>query len=320
MAAKEQHTGLLRTILFVDVCGSTKLYETLGNTRAQAVIAKALGVLSEVATQHLGTIVKKIGDEIMCTFIAAGDAVGAAVDMQRSLQRAITSADIAVKSLKIRTGFHCGPIITNEADVFGDAVNVAARVAAHAKPGQILITKETLEKLPRDGIVNVRYVGSTQLKGKRGPLELFEVIWERDDLTQVKNVARTRRGDLRLTAKLRQTTLQLGPERSLLRMGRGVENEFVVTDPLASREHARIEYRHDRFVLIDQSLNGTYLHREGMDEVALRREEIALEGSGLIGLGKTTADSPELCVSFTVYRVGRNGNTGVSRRRTSAER
>jgi hypothetical protein len=297
MVTNAKQTGLLRTILFVDVCGSTKLYETLGNTRAEAVIATALGVLSEAATRHLGTIVKKIGDEIMCTFVAASDARSAAV----------------VKTLKIRTGFHCGPIITRQADVFGDAVNVAARVVSHAKPGQILITKQTMEKLPPEEIDSIRYVGNTQLKGKKGPLELFEVIWEQENLTQVQNLAPTIRDDIRLTVTLQETTLQLGPDRLVLRMGRGAENEFVVTDPLASREHARIEYRHDRFVLIDQSLNGTFLRREGMAEVALRREEIALEGSGLIGLGKTTADAPQLCVSFTVHRVPRDDNSTISR-------
>ena len=252
MATNVQHTGLLRTILFVDVCGSTKLYEALGNTRAQAVIAKTLGVLSQSAIKHLGTIVKKMGDEIMCTFLAASDAASTAVDMQQSLRQAIVRADIAVKTLQIRTGFHCGPIITKQADVFGDAVNVAARVVAYAKPGQILTTAQTLEKLPRDGAASVRYVGSTQVKGKKRPLELFEVIWERENLTLVKSVARTRRGNIRLQAKLQGTMLVLGPDRPVLRMGRGAENEFLLADPLASREHARIEYRHDRFVLVDR--------------------------------------------------------------------
>ena len=120
---------------------------------------------------------------------------------------------------------------------------------------------------------------------------------------------------MRLTARLKARTLEIGPDRASLRMGRGTENEFVVADPLVSRTHARIEYRHDRFVLIDQSLNGTYLRRQGMAEVALRREEIALEGSGLIGLGKTPADAPQLCVRFTVHR--RSANTTTSRRRVA---
>ena len=76
-------------------------------------------------------------------------------------------------------------------------------------------------------------------------------------------------------------------------MGRGPENEFVVPDPMASRVHARIEYRRDRFLLIDQSLNGTYLQMHGMKEVALRRDETVLEKSGIISLGKSATENRE---------------------------
>ena len=146
------------------------------------MIVEALELLSKAAARHLGTVIKNIGDEIICAFVAA--MASAAVDMQRSLQQAVCSAEIAIKTLAIRTGFHCGPIIARHADVFGDAVYVAARVVAHAKPGQILFTKETLDKLPPDGAGRVRYIG-TLPQGKKQPLELFEVLWERDDLTQV---------------------------------------------------------------------------------------------------------------------------------------
>lgn len=297
MASQSQHSGFLRTILFVDVCGSTKLYETLGNTRAQAVIAKTLDVLSQATARNLGTVVKTIGDELMCTFPAVADAAQAAVDMQRSLRQ---EEDAAVKAIQVRTGFHCGPVISDQADIFGDAVNVAARVVAHAKPGQILITKQTVANLPKEMGDGVRFVGSTQVKGKEGLLELFEVIWERENLTQLQAVVDATPGTVRLTARFGEVTLDVGPALQVLRMGRGTENEFVVADPLASRLHARIEYRRNRFVLIDQSLNGTYLRREGKSEVVVRRDEVPLEGSGIISLGQSTAAARALCVMFTV--------------------
>jgi adenylate cyclase len=93
-------------------------------------------------------------------------------------------------------------------------------------------------------------------------------------------------------------------------MGRGPENEFVVPDPMASRVHARIEYRRDRFLLIDQSLNGTYLQMHGMKEVALRRDETVLEKSGIISLGKSTTENRECCLEFSVQR----GNSQVASR------
>lgn len=314
MTSQANHTGLWRTILFVDVCGSTKMYETLGNTRAQAVIAKTLDVLSLSATRHLGTVVKKIGDEVMCTFPTASDAVEAATDMQRSLRQ---EEDPGVNSIKVRTGFHFGPVISDQDDVFGDAVNVAARVAAHAKPGQILITKQTLLKLPKEVGDNVRFIGSTQVKGKRGLLELYEVIWEHENLTLLQNVVDSAPGNILLSVKLGDLSLEAGPSRPVLRMGRGSENELVIADPLASRLHARIEYRPSRFVLIDQSLNGTYLRRDGRPEVVVRRDEVALEGSGLISLGKSTTAARGLCVKFTV-RVDRTPAETTDMRRRAA--
>ncbi len=301
MTSQFQRTGLPCTILFVDVCGSTKIYETLGNARAQAVIAKSLGLLSQSATRHQGTVVKNIGDELMCTFSIAHDAAEAAVAMQRSVKQAVTLAELGVKSLAIRVGFHTGPVITRGTDVFGDTVNVAARVVAHSKPGQVLITKQALRKLPKDA--NVRAVGSIQVKGKKGLVELFEVVWEPAELTLVKTIAETASDNIRLVAKFGETAIELGHNRPVLHMGRGDDNEFVIADPLASRMHARIEFRRDRFVLIDQSLNGTYLHRQGMAEITLRRDEIGLERSGQISLGKPiAAQPPELCVRFSIRR------------------
>jgi adenylate cyclase len=300
-SSQVQRTGLPRTVLFVDVCGSTKLYETLGNARAQAVIAKTLAILSQSATRHLGTIVKTIGDEVMCTFSSAREAAEAAVDMQRSVKQATATEEMGIKSLAIRVGFHSGPVISHAADVFGDTVNVAARVVAHAKPGQILVAKQTVRRLPKeDG--SVRFIGSTQVKGKNAPIELFEIVWDHENLTMVKDVFETKAGNTRLTATFGNTTIEMGPNRPSLHMGRGTENEFVVPDPLASRVHARIEYRRDRFVLIDQSLNGTYLQMHGMKEVALRRDEVVLERSGLISLGRSTAEQRELCLQFSVQR------------------
>jgi hypothetical protein len=236
----------------------------------------------------------------MCTFTSSAEAADAAVDMQRSLKQAIARDEIDIKSLMIRIGVHGGPVVAQEADVFGDAVNVAARVVAHAKPGQILMTKQAIGKLPQAARESVRFVGSTQVKGKDAPLELYEAIWEHENLTQLQNVIETKPGLVRLVAQLGEQTLELGPELALLRMGRGSENEFVIADSLASRQHARIEYRRNRFVLIDQSLNGTYLARRGAAEVVLRRDEVALEGSGLIALGKPTEAAGEHCVRYAV--------------------
>jgi class 3 adenylate cyclase len=312
-----QRTGLPCTILFVDVCGSTQLYDTLGNARAQAIIAKMLTVLSNSATRHVGTIIKTIGDEVMCSFGTARDAAHAAVDMQRSVKQAVGLEGTGVRNMSVRVGFHSGPVISHAADVFGDTVNVAARVVAHAKPGQILVAKQTMRKLPREIASSMRFVGSTVVKGKKDPVDLYELIWERENLTLVQDVAslEARQENVRLAVTLGSQTVELGGSRPALSMGRGPENEFVIADPLASRMHARIEFRRDRFVLVDQSLNGTYVQIQGTPEMVLRRDEVVLESTGLISLGKSTAAAPESCVRFRVNRGGQTPDRALLRKR-----
>jgi len=297
-----RRTGLPCTVLCVDVCGSTKLYDALGNTRALAVIGKALALLSQAAIRHSGTIVKTIGDELMCTFSTVGDAAIAAEDMQRSLRQSILNGDVDVKSFAVRVGLHSGPVISHSADIFGGAVLVARRVTSEAKPGQILIGKETLRWLPNAIAVRTRFIGSTEIKGEQEPFELFELIWDNDnhDLTLGQNTLESKRGHTRARVRFREATLDVGFDRPAIRMGRGPENEIVVPEPLASRVHAKIEWRHDRVFLIDQSLNGTYLQMQGKPEVILRRDEIALKGTGVISLGKSTAEQEESCVRFAV--------------------
>lgn len=314
MSSEAGNTGLWHTILFVDVCGSTKLYETLGNTRAQSIIAKTLTLLSQAAARHKGTVVKNIGDEVMCTFSMPHNAVDACLDMQRELRQAIERGDIDVPTLAIRTGFHCGPVIADGSDVFGDAVNVAARVASHAKPSQILVSKQTVLRLPRDMQSQVRFIGNAHLKGKRDSLELFEVIWEEENLTRMQQVEMTNVGAMRLTATFGPRSMEVSEQRPSIAMGRGEESDIVVLDPLVSRLHARIEMRRGRFVLIDQSLNGTFVDMPGRKEFALRRDEFPLSGSGLLALGKSTTVNRDHCIEFVIH-TGRQGDTLTTNRK-----
>jgi predicted component of type VI protein secretion system len=81
-------------------------------------------------------------------------------------------------------------------------------------------------------------------------------------------------------------------------IGRDAQNDVVVADRLASRTHARIERRRDKFVLVDQSSNGTFVTIEGEPEVQLRREELMLRGRGRISFGHSYAADPAETVAF----------------------
>lgn len=286
--------------MFADVCGSAELFDAEGNARAQATIAQLLSTLSDAVGRHSGRVIKTIGSQVMSVFPNARQAAAAAVETQHAARAAIQQA--GAKSLAVRVGFHYGPVINQEADVFGDAVNIAARVVSHAKPGQILLTHDTTRELPKEVGPNIRSVGDTHVKGKAEPLALMEFIWDRENLTMANARLEPKSEDARLTARFGDTTIELSASKPVLQMGRAEVNDFVVSGPLVSRVHARIEYRRNRFHLIDQSSNGTFLSIRGQAEIVLRRDESVLESSGLIGLGTPTDAAPHLCLEFTVHR------------------
>ena len=131
-------------ILFADIAGSTKLYETLGDAEALATIAHALDVIRQVCEEHGGRIVKTIGDEAMAIFPNAANAAYAAINIQTQVSAMKTSRGTP---LAIHAGFHYGPVIDDSKDVFGDSVNLAARLTSLAKSGQTLLSADTLNIL-----------------------------------------------------------------------------------------------------------------------------------------------------------------------------
>jgi uncharacterized membrane protein YhaH (DUF805 family) len=103
-----------------------------------------------------------------------------------------------------------------------------------------------------------------------------------------------------LNATFRGASFEVSSTRPLLRMGRGRENDLVVSDTFASSTHARIECRGNRFFLVDQSLNGTFVRVHGMQDVLVAKREILLQGSGLIGLGRSPTTEPDYCMRFEI--------------------
>ncbi len=282
-------------ILFADISGSTRLYETLGDQTALGKIEQCLTLLGGIARRHGGETIKTIGDEILCAFPNAANAVEAAMAMQEEMER-------VTGGMRIRIGLHSGEVIREGGDVFGDAVNVAARMAGLAAAEQIITTRDTVDALPPLLRASVRYLGLTNVKGKREDVQICEVLWKTDaEMTMMPTAlpGMVRKGQvavLRLEHGGRQ--LQLNVQQPCAVVGRGSECELLVNDPLASRRHANIELRNGKFFLADQSTNGTYL-TQGGKTLYLHREEMALAGSGQFGLGhEVSAAAPE-AVHFT---------------------
>lgn len=292
-------------ILFADISGSTRLYEQRGDRDAQAIIAKALARFSEITKRHQGRVVKTIGDEIMSVFPSADDAVQAACAMQDHVLRNL----LLESRIAIRAGLHYGPaLVEHDGDVFGDAVNVAARMVQSAKAEQILTTEETVERLSPGLRSDTRPYDWVTVKGRSEKVVIHEVIWQHHDMTgqiMVMPVAPTVPVQRqKLTLRWRDKTVVLDSNSPPLVMGRGEQADLMVLVASASRSHARIEARRGKFVLVDQSTNGTFLRPANGDEIYLRREEHALSNAGEIGLGqRLSGEGPAVAAEPVRYSL-----------------
>lgn len=131
------------TLLFSDLTGSTALYERIGDARAFAVVGEHFGDMTAAVTAHEGAIVKTMGDAVMADFASPASALEAAVAMIHACRRAHGALGLGVK-----IGLHEGPCLAVRAnerlDFFGTTVNVAARLQALARGGEIVIARELL--------------------------------------------------------------------------------------------------------------------------------------------------------------------------------
>jgi class 3 adenylate cyclase len=282
-------------ILFGDISGSTRLYETLGDTVAREVVSACLALMTEHIEKHGGTVIKTIGDEIMSTFDTAEQAVEAAMAMQEGVIEDLPERRTDIPTtLTIAVGLHFGPAILEGGDVFGDAVNVAARMAGIAKGGQIITTQESAESLPAALRSSTRHLDRISVKGKSEDIDIFEVLWQSEDVTRMTTgLLKTEVKTARLSLSYNGRTVTLHSDTSALVLGRGKKADMVVNDTMASREHARIECRRGKFVLTDMSTNGTYvLTPDG--PAYLRREDIVLLGEGKIALGRDLGEATEV--------------------------
>ncbi len=287
-----------QAVLFADIAGSTRLYETLGDTRAKSLIDECIGTMREVVEQYGGRVVKTIGDEVMCVLPNADSACLAATDMQLKISAMAESSGV---KRAIRAGFHAGPVIEDDNDVFGDSVNIAARMAGLAKAMQILTTQATVQQMSLLLQSTTRKIAALTVKGKGDDISVCEVIWQAgDELTMAVSSITLQSRSSRLSLAYAGIEMVLDRAHSGIVLGRDPACQIVVTDRMASRQHARIERRRDRFFLIDQSTNGTFVTFEGEEEITLRREELMLRGKGRIAFGRQAGEPAQDVATFSV--------------------
>lgn len=284
-------------ILFADVVGSTHIYEVMGDERARDMILMCVEIMRSATELHEGTVIKTIGDEIMATFPTADEALNAASQMQHEI-RGHAELRVEGQPVAIRIGCHFGPVVLENRDIFGAAVHTANRMTSQAKAGQIMISGAMTQRLAPEWRSSVRQIDVTMLKGKSNEEELYEVLWQKEDATSMLPAlalgGMRDRQKSRLRLQYHGMELLLTDGRPGVNIGRAEENDVVIKGNLISRLHARIECNRNKFVLIDQSTNGTFVLSQSGEESFVRRDSLQLKGEGMIGFGKSPdASSPQ---------------------------
>lgn len=170
------------TILFTDIEDSTRYWDTHGDIKGRLMVDQHNRLTFPVVKRFGGKIIKTIGDAIMASFKDPEDAIKAAIGIQQVLHL-MREKDSSFR-LKVRIGLHTGHAIVEDNDVFGNVVNVAARVESKAKGNEILLSKTTVAKLNKRNLHLVRK-GEYELKGKRHAMVLYSCNWQKcPDMTR----------------------------------------------------------------------------------------------------------------------------------------
>ena len=287
------------TVLFAEVTG-TRLYEQAGDTAVADAIRSCLEAVRRATEACGGRVVKTIGDEVMALFPDADRATQAATRMHLAVN---ALPPIQGQKLSLRIGFHAGNVLQRDGDVFGDAVNIASRLAAQANKGQVLTSADTATRLTPLQQGATRHLYDITVKGRTADVSLCEVLWSNSAdvtdlrLAQVRQPATNPR--LRLRLRLGDRELVRRRRVETVSIGRDPQSTLVIADAAASRNHCVIERWQNHFVIRDYSSNGTFISVEGhADDIVLRREEYALRGHGWITCGRPRKEAAEVAEYF----------------------
>jgi class 3 adenylate cyclase len=292
-------------ILLVDITGSTPLYEAIGDAAAERQIGACIEVLRSIIARRQGAFILSRGDDVLCTFDDPNLALRAAREM---LSQAPTA------QLAIHGGLHVGPVVHARGDIFGDAVNLTARLAALARPGEILISRRFVEGVPAAESPSLRLLDHMTFKGKSAPTEIYSLVPD-DGAARTEAVfghgsGHTRTRYLRAVPEV-SVTLRYADrahackEQESLSIGRADDCDVVIGRSWVSRQHAFVTIRRGKVQLEDRSSSGTYVSMRDGYEFFMRRETVLLTGAGTISPAVRPSDASAEVVHYEVVRSRR---------------
>jgi adenylate cyclase len=264
-------------VLFADICGSTRLYENAGDRQAMTMTASCLQEMESCILRKEGTVIEVRGDGILATFETADAALLAA--------RAIRESTLA-RPLSVHAGIHLGTTLLAGNAIFGDTVNVAARMADLAKANEIMLSQDAYDALSTSARFGIRPLGPVVVKGKTELMSVFLCAHSAPDETVIgKAFDPMAAAPALLELVYAGRTIQLKATTDSLVIGRHSGCGLIIEDQVVSRRHATIESKQGKFFIQDHSSNGTFITADGAQMTFLRRDIMQLSGKGTISCG-----------------------------------
>jgi adenylate cyclase len=289
-------------ILLADITGSTPLYEAIGDAAAARQVGACLDGLQSIIARRGGTFIHSRGDNVLCTFAEPSSALRAARELL---------VQSPASQLAIHVGMHVGHVVHAHGDIFGDAVNLTARLATLARPGEILISKGFVDRVPPAERSSLRVLDNMIFKGKGTPTEIYSLVSE-DSAVRTEVVFGHGSGHTR--TKFQQTVAEVSvtlryadcsrscQEQVSLSIGRSTDCDLVIERSWVSRQHAVVTVQRGKVQLEDRSSLGTYVSPRGGHEFFMRRETVVLTGSGNISPARRPMDANAEVIHYEVVR------------------
>lgn len=286
-------------IMFADIVGSTSLYERLGDTEARRLTADILARMAGIVRDKNGRTAAELGDELMCFFAQPADAAAAACEMHARIGEEFLIPPGNTRQ-KLRIGMHYGNVSGTQDDMRSETAKIAHWAANNAKAEQTLATLSVIDSLPRIFRAVSRYVDDeTWNFVSFDHVALYEIIWDVEAITAaaLESVESADGRCERVSFSYGGDTISLSPERPVISVGRGTQNDLVVKHDLISRQHFTAQFSRGRCTITDKSTNGTLLvpDHQGTAQI-VRRDTVRLQGCGVIMVGN--ANGPERVVSI----------------------
>ena len=281
-----QHTN--SAVLFADLTGSTRLFADIGDAQAQVMVAQYLDTCSRFTRQHGGQVVQLRGDGLLAVFPSVDQAMATAIAIRNSVD---------IPPLAMHAGINCGPLLLDGDQLYGDVVNMTARLSDIAKRNEIILSVAAQAQLSDAAKLPLRLIKKVSIKGKPEPVDIYLLPDDRQQVTAFRQPAMSRTLKLVLQLHYRDSHVVVGGTLTECVIGRETDCGLQVDHSLASRRHATVESRQGKYFLQDHSTNGTYV-REGGTAILVQRETVQLKEHGALSLGIEPSLNAEHLVTF----------------------